>query len=356
MRRQRTIKLTRSYLAVLLPLIVLVTFACSRTSDRTMNLSGLTMGTIWSVKVVPDDRNESPAGKREVLWDLVDAQLTAVNDRMSHYLATSEISRFNDSRATTPFSISPETAAVLDEALRIGNLTDGALDITVGPLVDAWGFGPPSAPPHSPSNEEIGTLLETTGSEHLRLDMAASTLTKDDPAVRINLSSIAKGYGVDRVAEALLGAGYRNFMVEIGGEVRVHGHRADGQPWHVAVERPQLSGRSLQEVLMLNEGSFATSGDYRNFREVDGRRVSHIIDPHTGRPVDHSLASVSVFDTLCVRADGFATALLVLGPDRGFALAEKLQLAALFLMRNERGQIVEKATSRFEKLLGESLN
>jgi thiamine biosynthesis lipoprotein len=341
-------------LASLLTLFALTVISCSRDSDPTINLNGLTMGTTWSVKAVPDVSDESAAAKRQAIWDLVDAQLNAVNDRMSHYLETSEISQFNNSSASTPFSISQDTADVLREALRIGEITSGALDITVGPLVDAWGFGPPGEPPESPSNKEIEQLLKTTGLEHLHLDIAASTLTKDNPAVRINLSSIAKGYGVDRVADALLDAGYNNFMVEIGGEVRVNGHRTDGQPWHVAVERPQLSGRSLQEVLTLNKGSLATSGDYRIFRELDGRRVSHIIDPHTGRPVDHSLASVSVFDSLCIRADGFATALLVLGPDRGFELAEELELAALFLTRNNRDQIEEKATTRFKELLMES--
>lgn len=350
MRKNRLRILRFTQWASALVLLSLSITSCSRGNGRTIELSGLTMGTTWSVKVVADNPT---AQQRETIWDLVNSQLNTVNERMSHYLDTSELSRFNASGADTPFSISSETVDVLREAIRIGMATHGALDITIGPLVDAWGFGPPGEPPNSPSDEEIERLLTLTGLDHLDLDAGASAISKDNAGVQVNLASIAKGYGVDRVAATLLAEGYHDIMVEIGGEVRVNGHREDGQPWRLAVEQPQTDGgRSFHAVLALDQGSMATSGDYRFFREVEGRRISHIIDPRTGRPVEHSLASVTVYeDSSCTKADGYATALLVLGPDEGFELAEKLDLAALFLVRNDRGQFEERITHRFEKLL-----
>ncbi|UCH84848.1 MAG: FAD:protein FMN transferase [Candidatus Latescibacterota bacterium] len=332
------------FFVALLTLVALSTMSCSTDSQDTIELSGLTMGTTWSVKVVTDSQS---ASSRQTIWDLINEQIDTVNDRMSHYLDTSELSRFNASTSTKPFPISRATADVLRAAIRIGEVTDGALDITVGPLVDAWGFGPPGEPPEPPSDETIAQLLAITGLNHLDLDHASSTVAKDNPRVRVNLASIAKGYGVDRVAETLEGAGYDNYMVEIGGEVRVSGHRKDGQPWNLAVERPQTNGRSRHTVLAITEGSLATSGDYRFYRDTDGGRISHIIDPRTGRPIHHALASVTVFDSLCINADGFATALLVLGQDEGFELAEKLGLAALFLIRTDDGNIEERVTSNF---------
>jgi len=304
------------------------------------------MGTTWSVKVVSGG---AAAASATDVRSLVEDHLVLVEARMSHYRETSEVSRFNAAPAAMPFPISRETAEVVRHALEIAEATGGALDITVGPLVVAWGFGPGGESPEPPSDAEIVRLLEATGPEHLRLDFSSSTLAKDVPGLRIDLSAVAKGYAVDRVAAALLEAGHGGFLVELGGEIRVHGANADGGPWRLAIERPDADGRSLHTVVALREGSLATSGDYRLFHEAAGRRISHIIDPRTGRPVEHLLASVSVIAPQCVRADGFATALLVLGPDHGPRLAEELGLAALFLIRHDRDQFTEKATSRFRE-------
>jgi len=304
------------------------------------------MGTFWSARIA-DQRAGRTGLSRDSIRVLIETELRQVDQLMSHYLETSELSRFNARADTLPVEISIRTAEVLGHALEIGALSGGAFDVTVGPLVDAWGFGPSQEPLHVPSDEEIEGLLEATGHEHLRLDPDARTLAKSSPSLRVNLSALAKGYAVDRAANAILAAGFDNLMVEIGGEVRAHGTHPSGRPWQVAIEHPQTTGRSIQRVVPLNDEAVATSGDYRIYRDVEGRRVSHLLDPRTGRPVDHGLASVTVFDPLCVRADALATALLVLGPEAGFELANARELAALFLVRNEDGGIEERPTAAF---------
>jgi thiamine biosynthesis lipoprotein len=308
----------------------------------------MAMGTTWSVKIVATSLD---AGRQQALETAIVAELDFVNERMSHYLDTSELSRFNDAADGEPVPVSAELLDVLERALAIGELTGGALDVTVGPLVDAWGFGPPGQPPEPPSDAEILRLLAATGPEHVTLDRDTSTLQKAVPGLQLDLSAIAKGYAVDRVAEALTAEGLDRFLVEIGGELRAQGTNETGQPWQLAVERPRTEGRSVHRIVPLTGGSLATSGDYRNYYEVEGRRISHILDPRTGRPLSHRLASVSVVEPLCVRADALATALMVLGPEEGYRLAEELNLAALFLVRNEDGAFTELSTAPFQAVL-----
>jgi thiamine biosynthesis lipoprotein len=322
--------------------------ACSSDSRGLIELQGKVMGADWSVKVVTAGR---AMVTEQELRGLIEGQLDRVNALMSHYLEDSEVSRFNTSSQTTAFRVSSETAEVIGHAIEIGDLTGGALDVTVGPLVDAWGFGPQGEPGEVPSEEHVERLLATTGPSLLALEPAVPAITKKVPGLRIDLSAVAKGYAVDRVAETLFKAGHSNHMVEIGGEIRVCGQNPDGGPWRLAVERPQVDGRAVHTVVALTEGSLATSGDYRLFREIAGRRISHIIDPRNGRPIEHRPASVSVIDELCVRADGFATALLVVGPEEGLRLAEELGIAALFLVRGGDGRIIERKSSHFEKLI-----
>jgi thiamine biosynthesis lipoprotein len=330
-------------------LAVAVLTACAPAGPTGHEFHGLAMGTTWMVKVVSDplDEARSSAIENAVLEDL-----DAINSLMSHYLSRSELSRFNDRTATTPVPVSPEMLEVFRQALEIGELTGGALDVTVGPLVDAWGFGPPGRATEPPADEEIARLLEATGHEHLEIDAENGTLRKTEPGLQCNLSSIAKGYTVDRIARSLQEIGLTDFMVEVGGEIRVLGLNEERGFWRLAVERPQSEGRAVHRVVELTEGAMATSGDYRNWYEVEGRRVSHILDPRTGRPIEHRLASVTVVDDTCTRADALATALFVLGPENGFALAEESDLAALFLVRLEDGTFRESATTRFTELPG----
>ena len=305
------------------------------------------MGTQFSVKVLVDDGD--PSGDEAVLQALVERELALVDDRMSHYRADSELSRFNRHEATTPFEVSAATFEVLTEARRIAELTGGAFDITVGPLVEVWGFGA-SSPETPPSDAEVDTLRQGLGFDRLRLDADAFTVQKDAVRVAIDLSAIAKGYGVDRVADALESAGVNRYMVEVGGEVRTAGLNEAGEPWRIAVEHPDPRAAAFHRVLPLSGWAMATSGDYRNFYEWEGRRISHTIDPRTGRPVEHALASVTVVADRCMSADGLATALSVLGPDEGLRFATAHDIAALLLVRTPDG-FEERVTPAFRRFL-----
>lgn len=310
------------------------------------------MGAYFRVKVVAENLSGE---QQDTLQGLIQSELQNVNSKMSTYLPSSELSRFNRLQETTPFPVSPEMLEVLLEAQRISAATGGAFDVTVGPLVNAWGFGPEHRGPVWPEQEEIDRLRSKVGWANIKIDEEASTIRKLDPAIYCDLSAIAKGYAVDRVSETLAAAGFVQHMVEVGGEIRTQGHNASGKPWRIAIERPVSGDRALQRVLPLADLAMATSGDYRNFFEHEGKRFSHTIDPRTGRPAEHSLASVSVVDGTCMQADGYATALMVLGEDEGYRLAVEQDLAALFLVRGDSETFQERPTPSFEKLFGAAL-
>ncbi len=338
----------RQITRLLLALAMLSAMSC-QTPGPEMRLhvfTGETMGTTYTVKVVDDGLGE------ELLADLpaiVQGELDDVNTKMSHYLEDSELSRLNQWRDEIPFPVSSETMTVLGHAAEISRLSSGAFDITVAPLVDAWGFGPPGQPHEPPSAEEIDHLQHLVGWEKVELDQVAGTVRKTLPELTLDLSAIAKGYGVDRVAEALDRAGVESYMVEVGGEVRTRGVNDQGEAWRIAIERPDTAGRSLHLIVPLSGLALATSGDYRNYYEIEGRRISHTIDPRTGYPISHHFTSASVVTSECIQADAWATALLVLGPD-GVDLAEDLGLAAFFLERNPEGGFTEHKTSAFDTL------
>ena len=325
-------------------------WACAPTEAApTLHIfDGATMGTTYAARVVTSDTWDQPRHDR--IGDRIQAALDDVEAKMSHYRSSSELSRFNQLRATTPFRVSRETFDVVRHAYELSELTGGALDVTVGALVDAWGFGPVEPEILPPDAALLARLRDHMGYTKLALDPAALTLRKTDPELECDLSAVAKGYSVDRVAAVLREEGLTRFMVEVGGEIVAVGLNQQGGPWRIAIERPVLEG-GVQLVVPLSGHAMATSGDYRNVREVDGRLLSHMIDPRTGRPVAHQLASVSVIAELCVVADGLATALEVLGPDAGFTLAVERGWAALFLVRNDTGAISERATPAFEALL-----
>lgn len=312
---------------------------------------GAAMGTAWTVRVVTAD--PWPQADRDRVGAEIQAVLDDVESKMSHYDPASELSRFNRRRTTEPFPVSADTFEVFREARRLGDLTGGALDVTVGPLVNAWGFGPVEPDRFPPDDELLARLRRHVGHARIELDAAASTLRKTDPETEGDLSAVAKGYGVDRVADALREAGLARFLVEVGGEIAAAGANHLDRPWRVGIESPSAAG-GLQRVVPLRDRALATSGDYRNRREVEDGWVSHTIDPRTGRPVEHRLASVSVVADRCVVADGLATALEVLGPDDGYALAVEQGWAALFLVRGDDGAIRERATPAFSGLVAEA--
>ena len=228
-------------------------------------------------------------------------------------------------------------------------MTDGAFDITVGPLVNLWGFGPGDSIAEPPSDAEIRALLDSVGHQHLQADCEQPALRKALPGLVLDMSAFGKGYAADAVGDQLDAKGYANYLVEVGGELRVRGHNARGEKWAIGIEAPLVDQRRPYAVVRLTDTAVATSGDYRNYFEADGTRYSHTIDTRTGRPITHSLASVTVVDPRGYRADALATALLVLGPEQGMQLATRENLAVLFLLRGESG-FDEQASPAFEQL------
>lgn len=326
---------------------VLVACAAEPAGPQLDVFRGEAFGTSWEVSVVSDgltpERRVELSGKIEATLDRVDAL-------MSHYREDSELSRFNRSEGTEPFPVSPETLEVLLVAQEVGALSGGALDVTVAPLVNAWGFGPGPRPETLPNDERVAALLELVGPDRIVVDPAASTVARTRPGVSLDLSAVAKGYGVDLVSETLAAEGLANVLVEVGGEVRAAGRSSRGGAWRIGVELPEAGLPALHDVVLLTDHALATSGEYRNFRIVDGVRASHTIDPRTGRPIHHTLASVSVIDDTCARADALATALNVLGPEEGWALATERDLAAQFLVADGEGGFEDRRTPAFERL------
>lgn len=299
-----------------------------------IHITGSTMGTYYSIKVADDAIQDEASFQTEV-----DELLERVNDQMSTYRPESELSRFNQSRDNRPVVVSRDTARVVTESLHLGRETRGALDVTVGPLVNLWGFGPDKRPTKVPSDELIAQTRQKTGlgNLHVITSADADTLQKDIPDLYVDLSSIAKGFGVDKVAEYLEARGSRNYLVEIGGELRINGVNGKGHPWRVAIEKPTANLGSVQEVIQVGDNGVATSGDYRNYYEMDGQRFSHTIDPATGKPIHHRLVSVTVVHPSCMTADGLATALTVMGPEKGMAYATEQGLAIFMVTKTDEG-------------------
>lgn len=317
------------WLSFVIALLGFLVSACS--DDPTLvRLSGSTMGTTWHVSYLPqDDSVTSQTIEREIK-----AILTAVNESMSTYKSDSEISWVNESPAGEWTVVSEDFYRVLTAALSIGELSEGAYDITIAPLVNRWGFGPVFTQSELPTNDEVKRLLAHVGQEKIELDANASALMKS-AELSLDFSSLAKGYAVDRVANWLASQNIENFLVEVGGEMKLAGHSQRGDLWRIAIEQPQNGDRSVAKALSLTDVAVATSGDYRNYFELDGRRYSHSIDPRTGRPVEHDLVSVTVIHDSAMLADGWATALTVLGANRALEVAQEQGLAVYFIQRNE---------------------
>jgi thiamine biosynthesis lipoprotein len=312
-------------------------------------LAGPIMGTSFSVTV----RGLEGSKAGEIAGAVLEA-LERVDGLMSSYKPDSELSRFNRA-GVEGVEVSKEVIEVLKISRRIYRSSKEAFDPTVGPLVRAWGFGPDKAPETEPANLEA--LRALVGFDRIRwkwVEGGKAQLSKEDSAMEVDLSAVAKGYASDRVCGALQEAGLKDYMVEVGGEICVAGVGGPGQPWRVGVERPAAGRAGLQRAIALGPElqpvGMATSGDYRNYREIDGKRVSHTIDPRTGRPVEHSLASVTVLAPTSAEADAWATALSVLGPDEGLELATKSGVAAYFIVRQREG-FAEHDTPAFATLV-----
>lgn len=312
-----------------LVLLLFLLSACSTAPPEFMQVSGMTMGTTYHITL----RNPGEWTEQS-LKAALDERLVAFNQIASTYIPDSELSQINTMPADEWHQLTPMLFDILVLAVEVSWLSNGAFDVTVGPLVDLWGFGP-DRHDGTPDESAIKKALEDVGFERIELDLAEHKFKKGAP-LRIDLSAIAKGYGVDAVALWLESLGSTDYLVEIGGEMRVAGLSPRGDSWRIGLESPDLEVDKTTPILLGNIG-VATSGDYRNYFEENGVRYSHTIDPRTGRPITHNLASVTVLDPSCAFADAMATAFLVLGGKKTIELAEQLAIPVYLVEKTENG-------------------
>lgn len=329
--------------------LMVLGIACSGRQEHL--LEGQTMGTTYHIKVVAG-RSFDPAMAQAA----VTACLERVNQSMSTFRPDSEISRFNGlENADTPLTISKDFLQVMQTARRIHRLTDGAWDGTVAPLVNIWGFGKDGPLRQVPAAEAVERARQTVGFDLIAIE-AAGRLSKKRPGVTLDLASIAKGYGVDQVAAVMAGLGFKDYLVEIGGEVYAAGVRPDGKPWRVGINRPEVAAAAdaVYKVVPLHNRALATSGDYRNFYQVEGKSYSHIIDPRTGYPIVNQVVSASVVAGDCTLADGLATGLMVMGADQGIALLDRLDgVEGLIVTRRPDGTLEDHYSKGMAALVAE---
>ena len=314
--------------------------------------SGPTMGSTWTVQVV----HLPPSITPEMIRATAQETLDRVEQQMSTYRADSELSKFNRYTGTDWFAISEDFARVVELSRHVSDETGGAFDVTVGPLVNLWGFGPvhpAGAFGTVPSDAEIEEACKHVSYRLLDVRLAPPALRKSDPLAYVDLSAIAKGYAAELVGHRLEALGISDFLVLVGGEVRARGSSQRARPWRVGIETPTPGVHRVLYTVQLHDGSLSTSGDYRNYFDVNGHRYCHEIDPSTGRPSTRNPASVTVAHASGGYADAMATALMVLGPDEGMALANKLHLAAFFIIRG-KDHFEYRATSEFQQLLDRS--
>jgi thiamine biosynthesis lipoprotein len=335
-------RLMRSTTIITLLLLVLGACGAGRGGEPIVVHSGATMGTTFSVSIAAAD---TAADSASIQAD-IDHTLQRIEAQMSTYKSDSELSRFNAHSTTDWHPVPDDLCRAIEEALQVSRMTDGRFDITVGPLVNLWGFGPTGSRVVPPADAEVAAALTHIGYVKLETDCPNSQLRKTDTRLYVDLSGYAKGFAVDRVAEVLDRSGIKNYLVEIGGELRARGSNGSTDNWRIAIEKPLPLQRSVQRIISLSDQAMATSGDYRNFFEAGGKRYSHTIDPRSGRPVDHQLAAVSVTAQNAALADALATALLVMGPAEGRDFAARHGVAALFLVHGPTG-VTEHTTMDF---------
>ncbi len=304
--------------------------ACGDSREQ-VHLSGSTMGTTYNIKYIASEGIPSP----EDLQKEIDKRLEKVNDQMSTYRKNSELSLFNQYKGREPYQVSADMVTVVKEAIRLNRLTLGALDVTVGPLVNLWGFGPETRLEEMPTDAEVNERRAEVGIQHLTV--TEQGLKKDIPDLYVDLSTIAKGWGVDVVANYLSSQNINNYLVEIGGEVRAKGKNKENVAWRIAIEKPDANERAVQEIIEIGDMSMATSGDYRNYFEENGVRYSHIIDPKTGRPINNKVVSVSAIDSSCMTADGLATGFMVLGDKKGIEIANQYNIPIFMVVKTSDG-------------------
>lgn len=334
-----------------LGLALLLTVASAAGAKDVRRFEGQTMGTTWSVNAVLPDGADDRA-----IESGIQAEVDRVVAQMSTYETDSDLSRFNRAAAGTWQTLPPEFYGVLRYALSLAKDSGGAYDPTVGPLVNLWGFGPDKRPRETPAADEIAAARARVGWDRIRLDDAGHRAYQPG-GVYVDLSSVAKGFGVDQVARFLDRSDVHAYLVEVGGELRAHGRKPDGTPWHVGIERPGAASAAVdspdevERIVSLTDRAIATSGDYRHYFETGGKFFSHHIDPRTGYPVAHRVASVSIVADDCMHADSLGTTMTVLGPDEGMAYATRHGIAVLFILYGDDGKFVERTSPAFAAVL-----
>ncbi|MEB6539207.1 FAD:protein FMN transferase ApbE [Serratia plymuthica] len=309
--------------------------ACNDQETRSqIDLEGKTMGTFYSVKISGDVKISKP-----LLQQQVDALLERANDDISTYRPTSVLSRFNQSHSTDPQPIPRGMADIILTAQRIGRDTQGAMDITVGPLVNLWGFGPDKRAVKVPEQQQIEAAQKNIGLQHLKLlsDSRGEWLQKDLPNMYVDLSTLGEGYGVDQLVKLMARNGITNYLVSVGGAVSSRGVNGQGKPWRVAIQKPTDRENAVQALVDLQGYGISTAGSYRNYFEQNGQRYSHVIDPVTGRPITHRLVSATVIASTALEADGWDTGLMVLGTEKALKLAEEKGLAVYLISKTDDG-------------------
>ncbi|MFE8049430.1 FAD:protein FMN transferase ApbE [Brenneria goodwinii] len=312
-----------------------------------LTIEGKTMGTFYSVKISGEQKES-----KEQLQQEIDALLEQANNEISTYRNDSTLSKFNQYRGNAPQPISNGMADIILAAQRIGRATDGAMDITVGPLVNLWGFGPQKQPTQIPSQQQIDEARQKIGLNHLKLlsDEQGEWIQKDLPDLYVDLSTLGEGYGADLLTQLMARKGITNYLVSVGGAISSRGVNAEGVPWRVAIQKPTDQENAMQAAVNLQGYAISTSGSYRNYFEQNGQRYSHVIDPATGKPITHQLVSVTVIAPTALEADGWDTGLMVLGGEKALKLAEQQGLAVYLITKTDKGFHTEM-TPQFQSFL-----
>lgn len=304
---------------------------CGRTSEnKTVMFDGATMGTTYSIQLVKKHNVAIDGILSQEIKDI----LNSVDSVMSTWRSDSELSRINSMPSGQWISISPDLLFILNMALSISEQTQGAFDITVDPLIELWGFSSNQPVIDIPDEQSVKNAMQQVGYKYLIIDSQRSAIKKNKP-IRLNLSAIAKGFAVDKITEHLDKKGIDSYLVEVGGELRFKGNKPDGTGWKIAIETPSVRGRQPERVISISDHAIATSGDYRNYYEINGQRYSHTIDPVTGHPVKNNLASATIIEKNTAYADALATAMMVMGAERGFQFCKLNKIPAYFIIQKD---------------------
>lgn len=346
-----------SFILISMLIITLITGCDQKTNTESSHLKmhelkGQTMGTYYNVKYVIDPTTQSSSYDHALIQKAIDDKLLQINDEISTYIADSHLSKFNQSSSTEPVKIPMSLAQNILISQLVGQETGGSMDITVGPLVNLWGFGPDKVPEKIPTEDMIQQARAKTGLNHLVLISMNDGfyLQKLIPELYVDLSTVGEGYGADELGKLLRSFGITDYLISIGGTIHSLGVNDQGKNWRVAIEKPSDVEFEVQQAINLRGQSISTAGSYRNYFEKDGVRYSHVIDPTSGKPITHKLVSATVIAPTALEADAWDTGLMVLGRDRALEVAKRNGLAVYLITKTESGFEVDM-TDNFKPFL-----